>query len=53
MGDMEFDPVRNVWVGNDEDLDIFQRASPALITNMSQYKSQPQGEDFYINNAHN
>lgn len=40
---MEFDPSRNVWLGNDEDLDAFQRATPALITNLSYPGKNLQG----------
>eukprot|EP01117_Protostelium_nocturnum_P016198 TRINITY_DN6362_c0_g1_i1.p1 TRINITY_DN6362_c0_g1~~TRINITY_DN6362_c0_g1_i1.p1 ORF type:complete len:796 (+),score=352.81 TRINITY_DN6362_c0_g1_i1:121-2388(+) len=42
MGEMEFDPVRNIWVGNEEDLDVFHRAAPALISNMNNQSNQVQ-----------
>lgn len=31
VGDMEFDPDRGVWNGNDEALNVFRKATPRLI----------------------
>lgn len=35
LGEMEYDPVRNIWIGNEKELLKFQRITPALIANIS------------------
>eukprot|EP01114_Cavostelium_apophysatum_P013418 TRINITY_DN3249_c0_g1_i3.p1 TRINITY_DN3249_c0_g1~~TRINITY_DN3249_c0_g1_i3.p1 ORF type:complete len:668 (-),score=169.09 TRINITY_DN3249_c0_g1_i3:46-2049(-) len=44
VGEMEFDPIRNIWIGNERELNVFQRANPALITNMGRNQVQVVGE---------
>eukprot|EP01118_Nematostelium_gracile_P015540 TRINITY_DN6250_c0_g1_i1.p1 TRINITY_DN6250_c0_g1~~TRINITY_DN6250_c0_g1_i1.p1 ORF type:complete len:561 (+),score=147.86 TRINITY_DN6250_c0_g1_i1:89-1771(+) len=40
LGEMEFDPIRNVWLGNDDATSIFDRKGPALIQNINQFKTE-------------
>ncbi|PRP89184.1 hypothetical protein PROFUN_01904 [Planoprotostelium fungivorum] len=44
MGNMEYDPVRNVWTGNEQELDVFQKVGGAipLIRNVGHDKDKPQ-----------
>jgi len=42
---MEFDPIKNVWIGNDEELSVFQRPTPGLIANINQFKGESQVGD--------
>ncbi|EFA75850.1 hypothetical protein PPL_10421 [Heterostelium album PN500] len=44
VGEMEFDPVAQLWKGNDSDLNNFPRAgAPALITNMGRNEEKVIG----------